>query len=76
MSVEASSGGDDAEGESDDETEMVQNLKEEDVRRMLAQLRCFAAEKCPEMLSGVASAEAALTAYICRSILVPEKPYA
>ncbi|KFD64300.1 hypothetical protein M514_23584 [Trichuris suis] len=65
MSVEASSAGDDAEEESDDETEMVQKLKEEDVRRMLAQLRCFAAEKCPEMLSGVASAEAALTAYVC-----------
>ncbi|KFD60384.1 hypothetical protein M514_27430 [Trichuris suis] len=89
MSVEASSAGDDAEEESDDETEMVQKLKEEDVGRMLAQLRCFAAEKCPEMLSRVASAEAALTAYVCSknkqqtrtdtfsgSILAPENPYA
>ncbi|KFD45819.1 hypothetical protein M514_13300 [Trichuris suis] len=65
VSLEASSAGDDAEEESDDETEMVQKLKEEDVGRLLAQLRCFAAEKCPEMLSGVASAEAALTAYVC-----------
>ncbi|KFD61452.1 hypothetical protein M514_26348 [Trichuris suis] len=36
MSVEASSAGDDAEEESDDETEMVQKLKGEDVGRMLA----------------------------------------
>ncbi|KFD65107.1 hypothetical protein M514_22687 [Trichuris suis] len=36
MSVEASSAGDDAEEESDDETEMVQKLKQEDVGRMLA----------------------------------------
>ncbi|KFD65020.1 hypothetical protein M514_22737 [Trichuris suis] len=43
VSVEASSSGDDAE-ESDDETEMVQKLKEEDVGRVLAQVSCFAAE--------------------------------
>ncbi|CDW54765.1 hypothetical protein TTRE_0000303501 [Trichuris trichiura] len=36
MSVEASSAGDDTEEESDNKTEMVQKLKEEDVGRMLA----------------------------------------
>ncbi|CDW60988.1 Related to protein CS029, probably involved in pr e-mRNA splicing [Trichuris trichiura] len=62
MSVEASSARDDAKEESDNEMEMVQKLKEEDVVRMLAELKCFAAEICSEMLSGVASSEAALIA--------------
>ncbi|CDW58954.1 hypothetical protein TTRE_0000728301 [Trichuris trichiura] len=43
MSVEASSAGDDAEKESDSETEMVQKLNEEHVGCMLTQLKCFAA---------------------------------
>ncbi|CDW59322.1 Armadillo repeat-containing protein 6 [Trichuris trichiura] len=38
MSVETSCAGDQAEEESDNETEMVQKLKEEDVGRMLAQM--------------------------------------
>ncbi|CDW57961.1 hypothetical protein TTRE_0000626201 [Trichuris trichiura] len=70
ISVEASSAGDDAEEESDNETEMVQKLKKEDIRRMVAQLRCFAAEKCPKMLSEVASTEAALTAYVCKKAVM------
>ncbi|CDW60189.1 hypothetical protein TTRE_0000855001 [Trichuris trichiura] len=57
---------DDVEEESENETEeMVQKLKEEDVGRVLAQLKCFAAEKCPKMLSAVAIAETSLGAYVC-----------
>ncbi|CDW59844.1 hypothetical protein TTRE_0000818501 [Trichuris trichiura] len=56
---------DDVEEESENETEVVQKLKEEDVGRVLAQLKCFAAEKCPKMLSAVAIAETALGAYVC-----------
>ncbi|CDW53419.1 hypothetical protein TTRE_0000168401 [Trichuris trichiura] len=56
---------DDVEAESENETEMVQKLKEEDVGRVLLQLKCFAAEKCPKMLSAVAIAETALGAYVC-----------
>ncbi|CDW61097.1 hypothetical protein TTRE_0000952501 [Trichuris trichiura] len=56
---------DDVEEESENEKEMVQKLKEEDVGRVLAQLKCFAAEKCPKMLSAVAIAETALGAYVC-----------
>ncbi|CDW59543.1 hypothetical protein TTRE_0000788001 [Trichuris trichiura] len=46
MSVKANRAGE-AEEESDNETEMVQKLKEENVGRMLAQLECFAAKKMP-----------------------------
>ena len=38
---------------SNDETEMYSTLKEDDVKRMMKQLKDFAAEKCPSMLNGL-----------------------
>ncbi|CDW58298.1 hypothetical protein TTRE_0000660501 [Trichuris trichiura] len=42
MSLEGSTARDDAEEGSDNETEIIQKLKEEDVGRIIVQLKCFA----------------------------------
>ncbi|XP_023374322.1 desumoylating isopeptidase 2 isoform X1 [Otolemur garnettii] len=54
-------------GESNDvSAEVVEETpKEEDVRHLIMQLKSFAAEKCPGMLSGVASVESAFCTYVC-----------
>ena len=38
-------------------------LKEDDVKRMMDQLKDFAAEKCPSMLNGLVNCEIAFCSY-------------
>lgn len=49
---------------SDDETEKHPTVKEDDVKRIMEQLKDFAAEKCPSMLNGLVNCESAFCSYL------------